>query len=1479
MHTVLKQPVFVIAVVFALCLSPFMTAVAQTIAAGSNINVSTLGSGTPAFQGGTLVVDKAGTYSNNFTLQGPTAANTVDAHGNAGTFSGIFSDAVSGTSGTLTITDSVGGGAVTFSGDNAYTGVTTINAGADLAVSASGSISTSSSVQVGGTLDISGATAVVQITSLAGTGTVVLGAQSLTIFNGSTAFSGAITGTGALTVSGGIQTLDGTNTYSGGTTISAGTLQLGNGGTTGSILGNIADNGALEFNRTDAITFGQIISGSGSVTQLGGTVTLTAPQTYTGATTISAGTLALSGSGGIAASQSVTVTGALDISASAGASIKSLFGSGTVALGAQTLTITNATGQFTGAISGTGGLVLSGGTEYLVGTNTYTGGTIITAGVLQLGNAGTIGTVLGNISNAGTLNLDYTGPVTFSQVISGTGALAILGGTVTITAPQTYTGLTTVSSGTLALSGNGSVAASRGVVANSTFDVTASNAGPSIVSLSGSGSVQLGSQTLSLTNASGTFSGAILGTGGLTLAGGAETLSGGNFYTGVTTVSSGTLLASSVGALANSSGVVDNAVLDISGAESQSNISTNVPVTSLSGTGVVIDGANTIQLTAAVDTFSGSISGIGGLAIAGGTETLTGSNSYTGTTTISAGTLLLSGNGSLSAKTTVAVSGVFDISAVAGGSATIGSLSGSGTVNLGGNTLNIANGSTSFSGAISGVGGLSISGGTQIISGANSYTGGTTITAGTLQLGNGGTVGSIVGGVADMGTLAFDYSVPTLFNGTITGLGQVNQAGVGTTILTATNSYTGGTIVSLGTLQIGNGGTAGAITGGVLDNDILAFDHSDAIVFSGVISGTGAVTQIGNGNLTLTGINTYTGTTTIGSGDTLTLGAGGSIVSSSSIVNNGLLDVSTATIPQISSLAGAGTVTLGAKTLVLTNAAGQFSGGISGTGGLTVTGGSQILSGSNSYTGATRVAGGSLAINGSITPSSSVTVDPGGALSGIGTTSAVTVNNGGTLAPGMSGAGTLTVNGAIMFANGSTLLINNSSASSPKLAVTGSAILGGTVAVASTDGTYLLGQQMTILTAGGGVTGSFAPATVPTSSSGAQFSSLLSYDSNNVYLEIKLAKLSPALPSGASLNQMNAVGGIDRAIAAGNSLPSQYESLGTFSSSSLGTAAQQLAGELGGDMPLADEALFNPFVNAIFDQLGDERQAGAISHGARAQDGVRVWAAGITGGGVVAGDVSDGSDKFSSNATGFVAGADWRLSSRLTLGGALSTGSTDFHLANSLGTGRAQALQAGLYGIVQFSPHIYGSFASVFAQDSITTDRIITIAGTDDVAASVKSHVYGGRYETGIALNWLTPYVAIEDRFISTPAYNEVASSGLGTFALGYAAHTGNTADVEAGFRQSKQFSLNRDWMLEFSDRLAWEHDAAGSLEAPATFVALPASQFTTYGGKLAKDSALISLGADLAGEYGLSFDVHFESAISARSQSYNGIAGVAFAW
>src|SRR5262249_49358291 len=137
--------------------------------------------------------------------------------------------------------------------------------------------------------------------------------------------------------------------------------------------------------------------------------------------------------------------------------------------------------------------------------------------------------------------------------------------------------------------------------------------------------------------------------------------------------------------------------------------------------------------------------------------------------------------------------------------------------------------------------------GTTILSGTDTYGGGTMISGGVLQIGLGSTTGSITGDITDNATLAIDHSDTYTIDGNITGTGVLNQMGVGTTILTGTNTY-GSTTITAGTLQVGDG-TSGSITGAVADGSILAFDLSSPYTFSGAISGLGQVNQIGSGTL------------------------------------------------------------------------------------------------------------------------------------------------------------------------------------------------------------------------------------------------------------------------------------------------------------------------------------------------------------------------------------------------------------------------------------------------------------------------------------------------------------------------------------------------------------------------------------------------------------------------------------------------------
>ena len=317
----------------------------------------------------------------------------------------------------------------------------------------------------------------------------------------------------------------------------------------------------------------------------------------------------------------------------------------------------------------------------------------------------------------------------------------------------------------------------------------------------------------------------------------------------------------------------------------------------------------------------------------------------------------------------------------------------------GGTFDTLANNAT-LSGSISGPGELSkIGTGTLTLTANNTYSGGTTIAAGMLQLGAGGASGSIVGNVTDNGTLAFNRSDIVTFSGVISGTGSLAQIGPGTTVLTANSTYSGGTTIAAGTLQLGNGGTTGSILGNVTNNGTLAFNRSDTVTFPGVISGTGGVAQIGLGTTILTGDNTFTGSVTI-SGGTLELGSGGT---SGSIV----IDV-----------ADSGTLSFDHSNVV------TFAHVISGPGGVAQIGtGTTILTANNPYTGGTAVSAGTLVIGDPANPSAAlsgggpIAVASGATLGGYGSVTGSVTNNGtvaaGNATPGFgtSPAGTFTIIG------------------------------------------------------------------------------------------------------------------------------------------------------------------------------------------------------------------------------------------------------------------------------------------------------------------------------------------------------------------------------------------------------------------------------------------------------------------------------------
>ncbi|EGA0641088.1 autotransporter outer membrane beta-barrel domain-containing protein [Salmonella enterica] len=714
----------------------------------------------------------------------------------------------------------------------------------------------------GGTT-ISGGTLVATNVDALGSGDVTDDA-TLELNTGGT-FDNAISGSGQVVKSGdGALTLSGANSYSGGTLISDGTLVASNVDALGS--GDVTNNATLEMNTGG--DFINNIGGTGRVEKSGDdTLTLSGSNTYTGGTLISDGTLvasnvealgtgdvtnnatlelntggtfdnAISGSGQVEKSGDdvLTLSGANSYSGGTLISDGTLVASNVEALGTGDVTDDatlelNTGGDFINNIGGTGRVEKSGDDKLtLSGSNTYTGGTLISSGTLVASNVEALGT--GDVTDNATLMLNTGGD--FTNNIGGTGRVEKSGDdALTLSGSNTYTGGTLISGGTLV---------ANDVNALGTGDIT-DNA------------------TLAL-NAVGDFDNAISGSGKVEKSGDdALTLSGSNTYTGGTLISSGTLVASNVEAL---------------------------------GTGDVTDNA-TLELNTG-GTFDNAISGSGQVVKSGDeTLTLSGSNTYTGGTLISGGTLVAS-----------------NVEALGSGDVT-------------NDAVLELNTDGDFDNAIGGTGRVEKSGDDALtLSGSNTYTGGTTINDGTLIATSVDALGT--GDVTDNAVL--ELNTGGTFDNAISGSGQVEKSGDDVLTLSGANSYSGGTLISDGTLVANDVNALG--TGDVTDNAVLELNTGGD--FDNAISGSGQVVKSGDETLTLSGANSYTGGTLI---------SGGTLVATS-----------------VEAL-GSGDVTDNA--VLELNTGGTFDNAISGSGQVVKSGDKTLtLSGANSYTGGTTISGGTL---------------------------------------------------------------------------------------------------------------------------------------------------------------------------------------------------------------------------------------------------------------------------------------------------------------------------------------------------------------------------------------------------------------------------------------------------------------------------------------------------------------------------------------
>lgn len=1028
---------------------------------------------------------------------------TVNAGDNIGLFNG-GSGGITITTGGITLGS---GSALTFALPTIFSGGLTIQGPSGVIVTSTAALSDGgsgfsvtggvdvrilASNNVTGSIGLSNGSIIRFIGQSAVANSVSTNTSGDTVYFGDATGSG-LTYTGTISGPGTVNFLDpsvvtGTDTYTGATNIGNGSfhplLTLGNGSTSGNLSASsaIVDMGTLKFNEPSAFSFSNAISSTGGVIQSGpGTVILTGANTYSGPTFVSSGTMIVNNSSGSGTGTStITVASGAVLAVGTGSTTGAITGSITDNGGVQF----NRSNPYTysGVISGSGTFGQDGSSTLTLGAaNTYSGSTVVLTGILTdgiagafspnspiiIGSAGTlavannetvpgVGGLAGSVLTLGGTLTEVipSGGTSANTLINGSGALTVSGtGALYLYGANTYSGATTINSGSvIALNGSGS-ATGTGTVTIASGALLGLGGGSGVGNISGNivdnGTVQLAHTV------SSTYGGSISGTGALISGGTQEFLTGASTYSGGTTVSSGTLVLTNT----TGSGIGTGTATINGGATLQlGNATANGAITG----NVVDNGSLTISRPDTIG-YNGVISGTGQVNTIGGTLQLGGLNTYSGPTVLSGSIITDGATGAFSPNSVVTLTN--SSSVYVNYNETIAGISGaSGTGNLGSGatlTVNTSLGGGGFTGTLTGSGNLGIVGnGTQTLGGTNSYTGTTSIgSSATLDV-----ITTLTGNVANTGTLQFFPASQQTYAGALSGSGTLSVSGTSTLTLTGANTYTGATFVNAGTLRVAalnSLPSASQVT--VSTSATLDIGASDALSY--LISSTGSFVLVENG-ATLTLAPTLTniiengglsgpGALLVGgtSPNAVIIGAGDSLLGGTTINSGGTLQI------------GAGITTNGfiAGNIVDGGTLRFFDGNvtsggiISGTGALvqgitSQSAGITTITGANTYSGGTTVNSGTLLLgnsSGSATGTGGVTVASGGTLAGQGSASGfLGVTSGGFVKPGSTAPGTLFV-GSTTFYGGSAFVfdINNANGSAGTnwglLSVTGGATISG----------------------------------------------------------------------------------------------------------------------------------------------------------------------------------------------------------------------------------------------------------------------------------------------------------------------------------------------------------------------------------------------------------------------------------------------------
>lgn len=712
------------------------------------------------------------------------------------------------------------------------------------------------------------------------------------------------------------------------------------------------------------------------------------------------------------------------------------------------------------------------------------------------------------------------------------------------------------------------------------------------------------------------------------------------------------------------------------------------------------------------------------------------------------------------------------------------------------------------------------------------------------------------------------------------GSGQVTVTGsrstwdIGSQLVIGFGASTGELLVENGGTVINTSGRIGLSANSV--GTVTVTGSGSTLTDNGPIlrvgyDGTGTLTVANGGQVTVGTLTNgaYNGTLTIASnaGSTGTLNIGAAAGSSAAAPG---------TFKAASIAFGSGTGTI---VFNHTSSGLLFDSAISGNGTLKALAGRTILTGDNSlFTGNTVVNGGVLTVNGSMA-GSATTVESGARLTGSGTVGSVTALAGSTVAPGNS-PGTLTVAGNYSQASGSTYsaeLVPGGSVSD-LISVSGTATINsGAILTASRYGSgfFTPGARYTVLTAAGGVTGTYSLSNAALSSF---YAATDSYDANNVYLNVTQSR---AFTRAAATPNQLATAGVLQNMSLNNTLRGAIGNLQTDGEAR--DAFDQLSGDIYPSIKSAmvEESRFVRSaaidrIRSAFDAVGAQA-APSATYGF---EGLTVWTNGY---GAWGNTDSDGNAaKFSHNTGGFLIGADAPVFDTWRLGLLTGYGRSSYDADSNNASGFSDNYTLGAYGGSEIGA-LGVRLGTAYTWSGVRTDRSVNFTGfSDRLSGQYDARTFqafgdvGYRLDAGeTSLGKLSfePFVSLAYVNVHTNGFTEEG----GLAALTTQSGDNNVTFSTAGLRGASDFTLG-GVALTATGSLAWRH-ASGDISPMTTVNFSGSDRFGIEGVPIARNMALVEAGLSTHLSQNVSFGISYtgQFAGDTRSQGIRGDLCVTF--